>query len=306
MGSAGVAAQTAARKGNIFDGTRNPLPSGVDVLFTVFDGFRNQIYRDYYESPSVSFKVPVYVNLGDNYTVIAYAGNYTQAGFCPAKVSPAVGEDVDLMVLPKNAGFDFRAAQWDALKSSRPGWMPDDASAKDRYTQVMEQRPDTLAAFLNIATAMSQIHLPSGGPLDYFKELLSDETMQRDRFFGYADPALLDRVRRAAKQGEFAQELGSAIFHPGATDSYKRIQFGEANVQLTFHENDAKQVDGVDCVLVEPDIDYYKDLGAHASLEVVSNGISGGLTDPKQVYVLRWIAGRHARVPEFNPPYAIV
>jgi RHS repeat-associated protein len=27
------------------------------------------------------------------------------------------------------------------------------------------------------------------------------------------------------------------------------------------------------------------------------------MTDPKQVYVLRWIAGRHAGVPEFAPPY---
>jgi hypothetical protein len=33
--------------------------------------------------------------------------------------------------------------------------------------------------------------------------------------------------------------------------------------------------------------------------------ITHGLTDPKKVYVLRWIAGRHAGVPEFAPPYTI-
>jgi hypothetical protein len=59
-------------------------------------------------------------------------------------------------------------------------------------------------------------------------------------------------------------------------------------------------------VKVEPDIDYYKDLGAHALLEVVPNKLSGGLTDPRQVYVLRWIAGRRAGVPEFDPLYTIV
>jgi len=109
----------------------------------------------------------------------------------------------------------------------------------------------------------------------------------------------------AAAHGEFAREQGFALFHKGATDSYKQVQFGEANVQLTFHADDTKAIDGLQCIKMEPDIDYFKDLAAHALLEVVSNGISGSLTDPRQVYVLRWIAGRHAGVPEFNPPYII-
>jgi len=74
---------------------------------------------------------------------------------------------------------------------------------------------------------------------------------------------------------------------------------------LSFHGNDTKKIAGVDCIKVEPDIDYFKDLGAHALLEVIVNGITGSLTDPKQVYVLRWMAGRHAAVPDFNPPYFI-
>jgi hypothetical protein len=43
----------------------------------------------------------------------------------------------------------------------------------------------------------------------------------------------------------------------------------------------------------------------HTLLEVIPNAITHGLTDPKEVYVLRWIAGRHAGVPEFTPPYTI-
>lgn len=36
-------------------------------------------------------------------------------------------------------------------------------------------------------------------------------------------------------------------------------------------------------------MDYFNDLGAHAVLEVVYNSAAGSLTDPRQVYVLRWI-----------------
>ena len=56
---------------------------------------------------------------------------------------------------------------------------------------------------------------------------------------------------------------------------------------------------------MEPDIDYYRDPAAHLLLEGLPNAITKGLTNPEMVYVLRWIAGRHAGVPEFNPPYVI-
>jgi hypothetical protein len=83
------------------------------------------------------------------------------------------------------------------------------------------------------------------------------------------------------------------------------VQFGEANVQLTFHENNTKAIGGTQCVMIEPDIDYYKDLAAHSLLEVITNKLTDSLTDPRQVYVLRWIAGRHAGIPNFEPPYTV-
>jgi len=75
---------------------------------------------------------------------------------------------------------------------------------------------------------------------------------------------------------------------------------GQRAIDLPFHENDRRTINGLDCVLTEPDIDYFKDLLAHAILEVAANGIGGSLTDPRQVYVLRWMAGRRAGIPEFN------
>jgi hypothetical protein len=161
-------------------------------------------------------------------------------------------------------------------------------------------------ALLNITTAMTGIHLRVGGPLDYLKEPLWDESMAHARpLLCLGRSGMVDEVKRAASQGLFQPEVGSGFFHKDATCSFKQVQFGEANEQLTFHEGRTRTVDGVDCVVVEPDIDYYKDLAAHALLEVLPNKISGGKTDPRSVYVLRWMAGRHAGVPEFDPPYTI-
>src|SRR5207253_2666178 len=115
----------------------------------------------------------------------------------------------------------------------------------------------------NLTTAMASIRLPISNPLHYCKELIWDSTMTQDRFFAWADPALYDQVKLAAHQKEFKQEVGFAAFHHGATDSYKQVQFGEANVQLTFHANDTKVIDGLTCIKIEPDIDYFKDLLSH-------------------------------------------
>ena len=56
---------------------------------------------------------------------------------------------------------------------------------------------------------------------------------------------------------------------------------------------------------VEPDMDYFKDPAAHLLLEVIPNGLTGNVSNPRVVYVLRWIAGRRAGVPEFDPLYTI-
>jgi hypothetical protein len=71
---------------------------------------------------------------------------------------------------------------------------------------------------------------------------------------------------------------------------------------LTFHEK-ADAPAGL--VSVEVDMDYFRDRAAHTIVEVVPNFFTQGLTDPKRIYVLRWIAGRQAGVPDFDPPYTI-
>ena len=116
---------------------------------------------------------------------------------------------------------------------------------------------------------------------------------------------LINQVKIGAAAGQFAVENAPGIFHPGATSSWKQVQFGEANVQLTFHENDKKVIGKTNCVMVEPDMDYFRDPAAHTILEVIPNALTHTLTEPVEVYVLRWIAGRTAGIPEFAPLYTV-
>lgn len=297
---------------NVFDGTRNPIKDTVKILIRIIDGNQRAWYAKYRNGANHHFtNLPVFNNFGDNYTVIVWAKGYKQAGFTPIKIAKGVCSQVDLMLLPANGGFNFRNATWEALKSTHPtlynilrSGSNTEATAREQYNSLKEEKPETVATFLNIATALESIHLPQRTPLDYFKKLIWGE-MKEDRFFAYADRELITQVETAAAQGQWMPEAGSAIFHPGATKSFKQVQFGEANVQLTFHESDKKQIGGIDCIKVEPDIDYYKDLGAHALLEVIPHALTGEKTDPQAVYVLRWIAGRQAGIPEFDPPYII-
>jgi hypothetical protein len=294
---------------NVFDGTRQPFSANCSILYRVIDGNQKAIPPVERRAASVLFKgLTFFDNFGDNYTAIVSADKFHQAGFTPLKLSPEATTTLDIMLIPKNPSFNFRDAQWDAIKVSLPFLAngTSNSAGEARYEQLMEDSPAKLAGLLNITTAMGQIHLSLGTPLTYLKQVEWDSTLAQDRFFAFCDEELLNQVKTAAQQGFFAPEVGSGFFHPGATASWKQIQFGEANVQLTFHEETKKTIDGVSCILVEPDIDYYKDLAAHTLLEVIPNSLSHSLTKPEMVYVLRWIAGRHAGIPEFNPPYTIV
>jgi len=297
---------------NVFDGTRNLYGGDKKLLITVQDGNRKTYSREYHEKPSVEFvDLPVFGNAGDNYTFLAWAEGYKDAGFFPVKIAGGTVRIVDLMLVPQSNRFDFAQAGWETIRTNRPvladllaaGVAGSDAASL-RYSDLMKiQDGAILACLLNITTAMGQIHLPQKTALDYLKmiewQFDGPYKMGQDRFFAWADPALIPQLEQAKLENEFADAPGT--LHPGATRSYKQIEFGEANVQLTFHEGTLHN----GWVLVEPDIDYYRDPAAHLLLEVAVNAL-GHLTDPSMVYVLRWIAGRHAGIPAFDPLYTIV
>lgn len=310
---------TASILANIVDGTRQPLPGDVSWSARIFDGrsvsARQEIDVGGKGSAELIKDLQFFDNLFDNYSVILSANGYHGAAWQPVHVDPSKPAEVNLMLVEKEAHPNFNGAGWQALKSLRPRFAEIISSgindAETRYGQLLEQPGGLVAAcLLNLLTAMSQINLKSGNtPLDYFWQPIWDDpnfAMAQDRFFAYVDEAIVDDV---VKSGGFAQEKDPGLLHPGATLSYKQTHFDVCNVQLTFHQGNAKtlqKADGssVDCIVIEPDIDYFKDLLAHFFLEVVPNKFTGGLSDPRVVYVLRWMAGKQAGA-DFNPLYTM-
>lgn len=293
----------------IFDGTRQLFSTPAQFLVRIVDGNQKlQIWQSYPQN-DLTFDLPFFDNFGDNYSVLVSCDGYKQAGFVPMKLSNTYLATLDIMLIPNSPQFNFANGPWPAAKAAYPFLTAgaDDATGEKRYNDLLENEPKSLACILNLCEAMSQINLSLGTPLTYLKELIWDgaNAPAQDRFFAWCDAALVDQVRIAAAAGQFAVEVDPGLLHPGATSSWKQIQFGEANVQLTFHENDKTIIDGVHCVMIEPDIDYYKDPAAHILLEVLTNALTHTLTDPAEVYVLRWIAEQTAGIPEFDPLYVI-
>jgi Domain of unknown function (DUF4062) len=294
----------------VFDGSRKIMSPGKKLLFRIIDGNQRTIFSQSGEQPSLYFRdLPAYDAVGDRYTVLVSADGYYQTGFSPAKIKSDAEVYVDLMLLPKKSRLDFSDAAWNTLQQTRPrlfnliaaGAAP--TAGKARYEEFMAQKPESLASFFNVASAMEQIYLGGKTALDYFKEVLWKDWPTQNRFFGYVDESLIGELGRAASEGAFVKV--PSFFHPGGTSSFQQVQFGEAKVQLTLHEGSTKKINGVSCVKVESDINYYCDTAAHSILEI-NPGLSGGQPDPAVVYVLRWAASRRAGVPEFHPPYSIV
>jgi len=320
-----------------YDGARQPFAATAKWSAQTRDGRPPSAGREVREFPNLVgasqvLPVPFFDNFGDLYTVIASAEGYENSAWYPVHVSGLVPNDLFLMFLPKGGRPHFANATWTKLMQLRPGvaaiiqrGCENSASSADKYAEVLEERPAALACFLNIMTAVADMRLPSGKcPLDYYWNISwpagdptdahwldnLDSVFKQDRFFCYVDQAILPDVRAGVGHG-FSQEPDPQAWgHGGATESYKQTQFDVANVQLTFHGRDVANFVGADanpipCVKIEPDIDYYKDVAAHALLEVIPNWITKGLTDPRAVYALRWMTTKREQMPEFDPLYTV-
>lgn len=273
------------------------------------DGNHNQVFRRTIKAGSLNQAVEPQGNWYDNFTVLATSDGFNQQGLF-VKIGDHI-TSADIMLMPSKPKFSF--LEWSTLQSEAPkvaarlaAGSADGASARKRYEALVTANGETLACMLNIMAALDQILFTNKTALDYVVEMDWSAKNARDRFFAWCLPEMLVETKKAAGDSKFTEEKGCAAFHPGSTCSYKQVDFGEANVQLTFHENDTRGTGQQRLLKVEIDIDYYKDLLAHGLMEVIVNTLTQKLTDPKQVYVLRWMAGRRAGRPEFAPPYEIV
>src|SRR5580704_9790213 len=105
---------------NVFNGARQPMPRGTQILLTVRDGAQNQLFRDFVDGPSMKLELPFHNNFADNYTIIAFAKGYEQAGFQPVTIGPNAPDELDLMLLPKDGSFHFAGARWTDILANKP------------------------------------------------------------------------------------------------------------------------------------------------------------------------------------------
>jgi hypothetical protein len=75
---------------NLYDGTRQLIPAGTEVLLTVTDGNKQTVFRNFVKGPTITMDVPFYDNLRDQYTVLASPDKGLDAGFFPVTVSPTI------------------------------------------------------------------------------------------------------------------------------------------------------------------------------------------------------------------------
>ncbi|MGE3959640.1 MAG: hypothetical protein AB7H96_23190 [Vicinamibacterales bacterium] len=297
----------------LVDGTGQPLRRGrTDLLVSLRRGGESTFHRAFVTGPDV--RVPVEFTDGprDACTVLVSLKDHREAGFTPVHLQPDRAVPVNLMVIPREAEFDFAA--WDVVQQDHPallrlvrGCYGHDAPARyealqgDDDGRVRDRKRLALACLLNVVEALAAIDAtrPDGtqGTLADYVEQVEPERdgwLRQDRCFVWCNDGL-DKVL-AANTAVF--DVAPKGLHPGAIASYKQKGFGEANVQITLHPDR-----GNGKVKVELDIDYYHDAGAHLLLEVFPNHLKQlllgkerrqSLTDPAIVYALRWIAGRQA------------
>jgi hypothetical protein len=293
----------------VFDGTRSRYSDAADLLITAMDGTHRIVHREYHDASEIRLEVRTWDNFRDNYTFVASASGHKQMGIQGVPVKRSMASYVNLILIPSSSSYNFGRARWADVLAQKPDTAAILASgagsqqaAAARYTDLFENNGNAAACLLNITTAMEQVFLPEGTALSYLTSVewnqRGSRAMKQDRFYAWARIGLVEQLERASEEGLFMS--APAVLHPGATRSFKQKEFDQANVQFTLHENDRSE----DNILVELDVDYYRDPAAHLLLEVLVNKF-GSITDPKTVYAMRWVAGLKAGRPAFNPLYTI-
>lgn len=172
----------------------------------------------------------------------------------------------------------------------------DEVATQEAYDDLRFRRPARLAGFLNIAASLQTLK-----PESFLSYYMSIVTIRQDRFFAFASENIIDEIEAGVKNGTLKKQgRFDLLLHRGSTSSYKEIDRPGANVQITLHRKVTATINGVSCILVETDIDYFKGAWKHTFLEVIPNLALRRKTNPRKVYRIR-LRGDD----EFNPPYAI-
>jgi hypothetical protein len=307
----------------IVDGRRQLLSSNTQVLVRLLNG-ATPVPAKWATGGDITISDIPFADTGnDAYNVFVHASSFEDT-VTPYRV-PLVRNgtvDVGLLATPVKGQFHFQP--WQEFEQVDPRILRlvsngAPGNPAQRYSDTLETRPMELGALLVLATAIRDIPLDDHtSPLDnYYWQVIWD-LLAPDRFWAWVDARLADRIKDLSDLHAFAPEADPAFWHKGipgridpATRSWKQTRFDVTNVQLTFHEATRQSLPGpggspVDCVIVEPDIDLYKELLSHGLTEVIPNLVTDGKTDPRTVYSMRWMATRQEHgVPEFDPPVTV-
>jgi len=313
MAATGAGPGTATIRVSVVNGAREPF-SGAQILYRCIDGNQRERVSQFLTASDVRFTdLPVFDNFGDNYRVIVSTGGHEQAGVMGVKVGAGQETSVALLLMPKDGVYNFNRARWESLGVIDPklnGIFASDLASTDaaaaRWTDKFERESPVAACLLNILTVMARTTIAGGQQLlGFLGQVIWDEKMKQDRLFAWADKEVIRRLREPPETPEQVRfEPADSSLHPGATGSVKSKQYAEANLQITFHENDAPPEGHPEWVKLELDIDYFADDITHFFLEVLRNRATGSRTDPAYVMALRWMAERKAG-RGFDPLYTV-
>jgi hypothetical protein len=140
---------------NIYDGTRQPIAAGTQILLTIHDGAQREVLSKQIPGPTIHLNFTVQNNFADNYSIVASAPGYEQAGFVPVTVVAGAPRVLDLMLLKKDASFHFANAKWSDILAKKPklaNLLTASVNGSDpglAYGDMMENRPEILACLLN-------------------------------------------------------------------------------------------------------------------------------------------------------------
>jgi hypothetical protein len=51
-------------------------------------GAQTQLFRNYVDGPNIRLELPFHNNFADNYSIVAFADGYEQAGLQPVRIGP--------------------------------------------------------------------------------------------------------------------------------------------------------------------------------------------------------------------------
>lgn len=299
----------------LFNGRREQLSrQKKDVLLSVRNGSEKSFHRAFVNGPTISIETEFHNSPADDHVVLASLKHHRDSGFMPVKVKKDESTPLHLMLIERDAAFEFSSfstvtttPDHQALSSLLTGSFGDQAKLQYERLQETAMRAP-LACVMNIVEALAVVALPApnnGRPtLAHYIAALdltpSRQWLRPDRFFAWCHADIAQTVRSIPAL--FAPANKS--LHPGATASFKQFGFGEANVQITLHENDKGAPGGTPLIKVEFDMDYFRDSASHLLLEVFPNNLKKfflgqdsreSVTDPALAYALRWMAGEHAQ-----------